>query len=313
MTLASARSFRILTWLLPVVIIFAARDALWTQCSAVYTHIVNIKAGAERIRKTGVDVRELPEMKSDYEGLVRKKTTIASSLFGASSQTALYDLLMEKAGEAGVAIVAVVPKPQRIEAGFADLPLSLEVAGGFDRLALFVNGIEKVNRLMRVEELAMAKDRGGRLVAEIKLLAYMYSGTLGPASAAKGKPEAPYQKREEYLGNLQKALEAKITPASFTYSPGAQGDPFGAAAAAGGTKKPDGAVAAPSKQPFGLTLKGILWKNPPLAILETLDGRTYIVQQGETVSGFKVSAISRTDVTIAAPQGNHVLHQYDEK
>ena len=312
MTIVSARSYRILTWLLPLLVVFTARDLLWTQCCEVYAHIVNIRAGSERIRKTGADVRELPEMKSDYEQLVRTKTKIASSLFGATSQTGLYDLLMQKAEEASVSIVAVSPRPQRTDAGFAELPLSLEVTGGFDNIALFINEIERVNRLMRVEELSMARDQAGRVLADIRLLAYMYSDTIGPFKTAKGKQDAAYQKRENYLADLQKALEVKIAPASFSYAPGTQGDPFGAARPEGATKT--ASVAAPaSKQPFGLTLKGILWKNPPLAILETLDGQTYIVQQGETVSGFKVSAISRTDVTILTPQGNHVLHQYDEK
>jgi Tfp pilus assembly protein PilO len=311
MTLVSARSYRMLTWLLPLVVVFAARDPLWTQCETVYAHIVNIRAGAERIRKTGVDVRELPEMKSDYEQLVRKKMKIASSLFGASSQTAFYDLLMQKAEESDVSIVAVSPKPMRTDAGFAELPLSLGVTGSFDKIAQFVNEIEKVNRLMRVEELAMAKDPAGRLVADIRLLAYMYSDTLGSAKASKGKQEAVYQKREEYLGDLQKALNVTIAAASFSYAPGGRDDPFGSAVPDG--VKKGAAIAPESKQPFGLALKGILWKTPPLAILETLDGRTCIVQEGETVNGFKVSSISRTDVTIATAQGNHVLHQYDEK
>jgi Tfp pilus assembly protein PilO len=313
MTLISLRSYRILSWGMPLLVLFIARDLLWTECSAIYSHVVNIQAGSERIRKTGVDVRELPEMKSDYEQLAREKMKIASSLFGAKAQTGLYDLLMQKAGEASVSIVAVAPKPQKTEAGFVELPLALEVTGSFDSIALFVNVIEKVNRLMRVEDLAVAKDQTGRLSAGIRLLAYLYSDTLGPSGTGKGKKDAVYRKREEYLADLHKALEVQIAPASFSYTPGGHGDPFGATLLSG-TKMP-GPVAAPSasKQPFGLTLKGILWKNPPLAILETLDGQTNIVQEGETVSGFKVSSISRTDVTIATPQGNHVLHQYDEK
>jgi Tfp pilus assembly protein PilO len=312
MTLLTPQSYRMLRWLMPVAVLFIARDFLWMQCENVYDHIVNIKAAAERIRKTGADVRELPEMKNDYEQLVRKKTKISSSMFGAESQTGLYDLLMQKAEDSKVSIVAVSPRQQKADAGFIELPLSIEVAGGFDDIALFVNAIEKVNRLMRVEEISFSKDQTGRLSAGIKVLAFLYSDTLGQAGGAKGKKEPAYQKRENYLADLRKALDVQIAPATFAYTPGEHGDPFGVVMTEG-AKPATGAPPVVSNQQIGLTLKGILWKNPPLAILETLDGKTYPVQEGETVNGCKVVAIERSEVKIATPRGIHVLHQYDEK
>jgi Tfp pilus assembly protein PilO len=315
MTIVSARNYTILTWLLPVFIIIGARDLLWSQLESAYSHIGNIGTFSDQIRRTGIHIRELPEMKSDYENLVRKKAVIASSLFGASSEAGLYELLILKAREADVSIVSVTPRPRRIDAGFAEQPLSLEATGNYNCLARFINEIEKVNRLMRVEELSMAKDRGGMLTAEIRLLVYMYVDTLPTASkTAKGgnRQENAFQERDTYLSDLQKALGVTITPPSYSYTaPSGQADPFGATSSQG-VKNPNQASGA-KKETCGLSLKGILWKDPPLAILESLDGKTYIVKQGESVNEVTVSSISRTDVVIATPQGDHVLHQYDQK
>lgn len=314
MTIVSARSYTILTWLLPAVIIIGARDILLPQLESAYSHIVNINTLSGQIRSTGIHIRELPEMKNDYENLVRKKAVIASSLFGTASEAGLYELLMLKAREADVSIVSVTPRPRRIDAGFAEQPLSLEVAGNYNCLARFTNGIEKVNRLMRVEELSMAKDRGGMLTAEIRLLVYMYVDTLPAASrGSRGvKQENAFQERETYIADLQKALGVTITPPAYSYTAtSGQADPFGATGSQGAKNPKE--TSGGKKETFGFALKGILWKEPPLAILESLDGKTYIVKQGESVNGFTVSSISRTDVVIATPQGDHVLHQYDQK
>ena len=314
MTFASARTYAILTWLLPLLIVIGARDLLWRQVETVYGRIIAIGDVADRIRKTGVHIRELPEMKGDFERLAQKKTEIASSLFGPKSEASLYELLMLKARDASVTIAAVTPRPQRSDAGFVELPLSLEVTGSYDNLARFVNGIENVNRLMHVQEVDLARDRTGRLAASLRLLVYMYSDTIGtakPAASVKSKQTAASQNRETYLADLANALAVKIAPSAAIYRPAGRGDPFGADQAMQPKNPADSAAA--KKETIGFTLKGILWKDPPLAILESLDGRTYIVKQGEKINGFTVSSITRAEVGIATPQGNHVLHQYDQK
>jgi hypothetical protein len=239
---------------------------------------------------------------------------IASSLLGARSEASLYDLLMIKAAETDAAIVSVSPRPQRSNAGFAELPLAIEAAGTFNCLARFIAAIENVNRLMRIEELVMSKDREGRLSASLQLLVYRSIDSLASApKTGKGakRQETVYLRREQYRTDLERALAVEVPASSNAFNFSGQGDPFGAVAAGPAKKGP--ATAPPPKKPVGLTLKGILWKEPPLAILEALDGSTYIVKEGDPVNGFKVSSITRTEVVIAAPQGTYVLHQYETK
>jgi Tfp pilus assembly protein PilO len=313
MTVITARSYKILTWLLPMLVVLSAYTWLEKEAGGIFSRIAGTRTVSEKIRKTGVHIRELPEMKTDYENLARKKAAIASSLFGAQSEAGLYELLMLKAREADVSIVSMTPRPRRASTGFTELPLSLDVAGAFDNITRFTGMIENVNRLMRVDELSMSKDRDSKVVAAIKLLVYVYSDTLSPPQSSKGKLEAAFQKRESYLAELRNVLQVKITPPSYAYTPSGKGDPFGGSVNPG-TGTGHGAVPSDtSKQTFGLALKGILWKDPPLAILETLDGRTFIVKQGENVNGSIISSIARTEVVISTPQGKHVLHQYSDK
>jgi Tfp pilus assembly protein PilO len=313
MTAITARSYKMLTWLLPVLVALSAYSWLEKEIGAIASHIEGIKTISAKIRKTGIHIRELPEMKSDYEGLVRKKAAIASSLFGAQSEASLYELLMLKARDADVSIVAMTPRPRRPGSGFSELPLSLDVAGAFDNIGQFTGMIENVNRLMRVDELSMSKDHDGRLVAAIKLLVYVYSDTGVPPAVVKSKLEAAYQKRENYLAELQKALQVQITPSSDAYAPPGKSDPFGSVPDRAKPAGQNTLSPAAAKQNPGISLKGILWKEPPLAILETIDGRTFIVKAGENVNGSVVSSIERTEVTISSPQGKYVLHQYSDK
>jgi Tfp pilus assembly protein PilO len=311
MTLVSVRTYQWLTWLLPVLLVVLVRDVFKEQVLSMYGRITAVRTLAARIHKTGVHVRELPEMKNDLERLAHKKMEIASSLLGAKSEAGLYDLLMLKARESNVAIVSMTPRQQRVGGDFAELPLSIEAAGGFNDLGRFIGAIENVNRLMRVEKLSMEKDRDGRLTAAIELLVYRYSDTLGGREPGTNRQEAAFQKREQYLVDLDKALSVRIPLPKNTFTLTGRDDPFGTVAA--GPAATRSAATAGPKEPLSLVLKGILWKEPPLAILEALDGRTYIVKQGDPVNGFKVSSITRNEVVIATPQGNHVLHQYDQK
>jgi Tfp pilus assembly protein PilO len=313
MTVIATRSYRILTWLLPALVALSAYSWLEKEAGEIVSRVSAMGAVSAKIRKTGIHIRELPEMKTDYEKLVRKKAAIASSLFGAQSEAGLYELLLQKAREADVSIIAMAPRPQRTASGFTELPLSLEVAGGFDDIARFTGLVENVNRLMRVEELALSKDRDGRVVAAIRLLVYMYSDTSSLPPASKSKLDAAFQKRETYLAELENVLQVKISPPSYAFTPSGRSDPFGMTAGREKTNSGAANQADTSKQTLGMTLKGILWKEPPLAILETLDGRTFIVKKGETVSGFTISSIERGKVTVSSPRGTHVLHQYADK
>jgi Tfp pilus assembly protein PilO len=313
MKLASVRNYRLMVWALPVFLIFMARDLLWGRAETVWEHIAAQRSFTARIHRTGVHVRELPEMKGDYERLVRKKMEIASSLLGAKSEAVLYDLLMVKARETGASIISIVPRPERTAEGFTELPLSVEAGGSYDELARFINAIETVGRLMRVEELVMEKDRFGALTATLRLLAYRYIDSVAVDRPKKGKQETKFEKREQYLADLERALAVTIAPPSSGYVFSGKSDPFGSGAVVAAGKRRAGSDTTARKGSFGFSLKGILWKAPPLAILETIDGRTFIVKPGDTVAGVIISSITRNEITVVTPQGSHVLHQYDQK
>jgi hypothetical protein len=102
-----------------------------------------------------------------------------------------------------------------------------------------------------------------------------------------------------------------VAAPTFSYTSSGKGDPFGASAVRAENNGGAGRSAIDTtKKAIGLRLKGILWKDPPLVVLETIDGRTCIVKQGERINGFTLSSISKTEVTLTSPQGSHVLHQY---
>jgi Tfp pilus assembly protein PilO len=313
MTFGSVRAYRLLTWLLPVLIVVACRGLLLDRAAAVGNRLRTFRSLSERIDRTGIHVRQIPEMKNDFERLALKKMEIATSLLGKKSEASLYALIMATAQEAGVAVTVIVPRQERVAEGFLELPLSIEAAGTYGNLARFTGALENVGRIMRVEELAFEKERSGRLTESLRLLVYLYSDTLGGAVLQKGKPAVGFQNREEYLADLTEALRVSIGQSTKMHAFETLDDPFGAAAPAPAGAAQAAQAPAPAKEPPGLTLKGILWKEPPLAILESLDGRTFIVRQGDSAAGFRITSITRAEVTISSPQGTHVLHQYERR
>ncbi|MBN1128444.1 MAG: type 4a pilus biogenesis protein PilO [Chitinispirillaceae bacterium] len=312
MTIGSVRNYKLLTWLLPLLLLVALRDPVKQQAATMLDRLQTVRTLSERIRSTGVHVRELPEMKNDLERLAHKKMEIASSLLGARSEAGLYELLMLKARENNADIIAITPRQQRAGGDFVELPLAIEAAGGYYDLGRFVGAIENVNRLMRIEGLVMEKDREGRLTAAIDILVYRSADTIANKVPGRGRQEPPFQKREQYLADLEKALSVKIPVSDKLLSFTGGEDPFGAVAAAP-VRKGTGVMKAPPKGGASIALKGILWKEPPLAILESLDGRTFIVRKGDTVNGLKIASITRTEVVVSSAQGNYVLHQYEDR
>jgi hypothetical protein len=104
---------------------------------------------------------------------------------------------------------------------------------------------------------------------------------------------------------VEKALALPPPSSSFRYSGGFE-DPFKTVLQA---RQADVEVRHASAAPARpkLSLKGILYKSNPLAILEDANGKTSILGVGDTLFGQKVTAIGKASVTLRDRHGPYEL------
>jgi len=301
--MVSARTYRLLRILIPLFLLVLARGFIGKTVEEVRDAYSLLQFERHRIENSGVRTRGLPELKADFEALARKKAQVSSSLFAVSSEASLYDLLFLKAEEAGAIIISVSSRPKRRCAGYDELPLQLRARGAYHDLALLVNRIETSSRLLHIGELRMSVDGRGELTADMDVTAYLQSADSTKTAGPRRSSPAP-----AYLAALQKALAVRTMKPAFSYA-ATGGDPFSALPVRrSGAKATGMASEAPN-----VKLKGILWKQPPLAVLESLDGQTLILREGDEIGGYKVQSILRSAVNLVGPKGTHVLEQYQQK
>jgi hypothetical protein len=104
---------------------------------------------------------------------------------------------------------------------------------------------------------------------------------------------------------VEKALYLPPAPAAVRYSGGFE-SPFKTVAQAQQSEMPHTHTAPAPARPR-LSLKGILYKSNPLAILEDAGGKTSILGVGDTLNGQKITAIGKTSVTLRDRHGVYDL------
>lgn len=300
------RAYRLLSVLIPLLLLLLSRGMILSRMDRVREAHSLARLERQRIENSGAQMRALPELKADFESLARKKAEIASSLFPATSEASLYELLFVKSDEANATVVSVSSLPKRRGPDYDEVPLQLQAIGSYNELSLLVNRIETSNRILHVDNLRMSLNSRGELMAELDVTAYLQREDS--SAALNPKRRAQPVSAQAYLDALQRSLHVQMVRRNFVYTP-APNDPFAAAPARHSAAR---ALATSGETPK-VKLKGILWKQPPLAVLESLDGQTLILREGDAIGGYRVQSIARAAVSLVGPKGTHVLEQYQQK
>jgi hypothetical protein len=128
------------------------------------------------------------------------------------------------------------------------------------------------------------------------------------AQAGKHRPLPAFGTEAAFSASfalVEKALSLPPPPAAVRYSGGFE-SPFKTVLQARQSEA-RGTHAAPAPARPKLSLKGILYKSNPLAILEDANGKTSILGVGDTLFGQKVTAIGKTSVTLRDRHGPYEL------
>lgn len=110
---------------------------------------------------------------------------------------------------------------------------------------------------------------------------------------------------EKTFNRADSALQCKLIMASFRYS-GNFENPFRLPAEAFTAPLKKKKISSPLNK-LKLSLKGVLLKEKPLAILEDENGKTYICGTGEKIQEEIVASIEENRVTLSGSGGRYTL------
>lgn len=101
---------------------------------------------------------------------------------------------------------------------------------------------------------------------------------------------------------VDSALAPEPSPIFFSFS-GSFQSPFGKASPAPAKRR----VSSAPREAVDLTLKGILTKTPPLAIIQDGSGRTHICKPGDAVGDYTVTAIDEEQARVRKGGRSYIL------
>jgi Tfp pilus assembly protein PilO len=294
-------SYRALQWLLPLVILAVFRLPVLDKIKQVRNSIETASDEECRVSKTGVNVRSLSELKLDLEKLASKKQSIQHSLFDTENRDDFAKLILLEGEKRGVAISKILPGDIVEKEGYSTLSLYVEITGDFINLLSFIRNVEQINRIIKIDGLSLTKEDNGRILGRMNLSTYVYK--IQNSSSKNGN-------NSDYLSKLNKALSLRDQNKQTTSGVGVSSPFVKEANAFRRSKSAEDALS--QQKECHLKLKGILWKTPPLAVIENIDGQTYVVEEGRIIDKYTVQEIKRYSVLLSSPEGKVTLRQYDD-
>jgi type IV pilus assembly protein PilO len=101
--------------------------------------------------------KELAEAEEEFARL--------SSLFPDQKEIpALLDSVSQLGAQVGLENILFQPQPERAQEFYAAIPIRLNLLGTYHRLGTFLDSMSKLNRILRVENINMIRQKGGSLL-----------------------------------------------------------------------------------------------------------------------------------------------------
>ncbi|HQN19332.1 MAG TPA: type 4a pilus biogenesis protein PilO [Syntrophobacteraceae bacterium] len=112
--------------------------------------------------------KELSEAEEEFARL--------SSLFPDQKEIpALLDSVSQLGAQVGLENILFQPQPERAHEFYAAIPIRLNLLGTYHRLGTFLDSMSKLNRILRVENINMIRQKGGSLLqVDCNIITYRF-------------------------------------------------------------------------------------------------------------------------------------------
>jgi type IV pilus assembly protein PilO len=151
-------------------------------------------------------VADLPRFEAEYEQL-HERWSLAAELLPADKQlAALLRKITLAAQQTGVQFVTFRPAGPKSEQYYTELPLQIQVNGGYHQVGSFMAELANMRRIVTVSNVALktnANNEAGLLSTAAQFTASAYS--LNSAPAAPAPPPAPAAAPKEGAPNVRKS------------------------------------------------------------------------------------------------------------
>jgi type IV pilus assembly protein PilO len=251
-------------------------------------------------------VADLARHRLEGGELHRRLEEIAQKLPIERDIPPLYRRLHEAASSAGLAVGLFQPRDPRIQDRYTEIPLAMTVEGTYHQLAMFLERIAELPRVVTVGALKVTslERPAASLRAELTLATYVYRPAAvahPPGTSARGMalpPAVPHPASPALAGPLSLALSREASPGRPVYAPRGRRDPFAPASLP--TPSPRDATAGQSPLIASAVLAGIV-RGPdgPLALVELPDGLGYILRVGDGIEDARLIGIGSDSATFA--------------
>ncbi|HET9554201.1 MAG TPA: type 4a pilus biogenesis protein PilO [Anaeromyxobacteraceae bacterium] len=162
--------------------------------SEIETRLKRNKAQQEKldrdfIEKTAI-ANDLNRFRKEKELLEQRLNEALAELPEEKNIDELLQLFQDRGQKAGLEILTIEPKPEKLEGFYASIPIPMTVSGNFHEIATFFDALGRLRRIVNVSELSFGapKDVAGKVVVEAKFLVttFMFVEQKGKAGAKGG-------------------------------------------------------------------------------------------------------------------------------
>jgi type IV pilus assembly protein PilO len=152
---------------------------LQTRLSEQEKRLATLKQAAARVPALQ---EELAKVEEDFDRLL-------TLLPDQKEIPALLDTVSQLGAQVGLENILFQPQPERVYEFYAAIPIRLTLLGTYHKIGTFLDNMSKLNRILKVENINMTRQKGGSLL-QVDCIILTYRFLEKPAEgqgAPKGK------------------------------------------------------------------------------------------------------------------------------
>ena len=158
-------------------------SVLKKEHTTLETRLVKAKAKANRLKYFQAKLKDAEmEFKIVMKKLPEKKEI-----------PALLSSVSQSGRDAGLEFLLFQPEPEQNKDFYAEIPVSIKVAGNYHNVALFFDKVARLSRIVNIDDIKMASTKGNmNLITSCKAVTYRFVETKPEkASSSKKKKSKP--------------------------------------------------------------------------------------------------------------------------
>ncbi|RMG59687.1 MAG: pilus assembly protein PilO [Deltaproteobacteria bacterium] len=151
----------------------------------------------EKIREQRIIAKDLPAFKREVAKLEAQLNELLEQLPNSKEIPKLLRSISDVGKESGLEFVKFAPKGETQKDFYAEIPVEIEVTGGYHEFALFADRVSRLPRIVNISDVVFEKPKvvGDRAVARIKCTASTFRFVPKKAEEGKGKKKKKRRKR----------------------------------------------------------------------------------------------------------------------